>query len=172
LFFNYCLYFILSRPFCQTYICKNSGGWYYDKLENTREYIKGGSPNGKKEKLWRKLKVPKPMTFTTGEQFPAYDAIDDFFKRVREKIEESYPNWPHTFKIEQYPLYPERLVGKTGGGPTAGLRVLFCGDRPICSVLVTSTDLNNDHFSFALYQPRFPWVGSYRDYQREKKEES
>jgi hypothetical protein len=125
----------------------------------------------KRKKLWRKLKVPKPMTFTTGEQFPAYDAIDDFFKRVQTRIEETYPNWPHDFKIELYPLYPDRLVGKTSGGPIAHLKVLFCGDRPVCSVLVTSTDLNFDHFSFALYEPRSSWIRSYWDYQRERKEE-
>jgi len=124
----------------------------------------------RRKKLWRELKVPKPMTCNTGKQGPAYEVIEDFFKRVREKIEETYPNWPHVFKIELYPLYPERLVGKTGGGPTAGLKVLFCGDRPVCSVLVTSTDLNFDHFSFSLFEPRFPWIQMYHEYQKEKDE--
>jgi hypothetical protein len=123
----------------------------------------------RKKKLWRKLEVPKPMTCNTGEQAPAYEAIDGFFREVRGRIEEAYPNWPLEFKIELYPLYPERLVGKTGGGPTAELKVLFCGDRPVCSVLVTSTDLNFDHFSFALYEPRFSWVHLYWEYQREEK---
>jgi hypothetical protein len=124
----------------------------------------------RKRKLWREMKVPKPMTFNTGEQAPAYEAIENFFHEVRARIEEVYPNWPHVFKIELYPLYPERLVGKTGGGPTAGIKVLFCGDRPVCSVLVTSTDLNFDHFSFSLFEPRFPWTQMYHEYQKEEDE--
>ena len=120
----------------------------------------------RKNKFWRRIRVPKPMTFTTGEQAPAYETIDKFFQEVRHVIEDAYPNWPIDFKIELYPLFPERLFGKTGGGPTAGLKVLFCGDRPVCSVLVTSTDLNFDHFSFAFYEPRFTWANMYHKYQR------
>jgi hypothetical protein len=122
-----------------------------------------------RKKWWKGIKIPNPVTFTTGEQAPAYRMIDDFFRKVREKIEETYPNWPHVFKIKLYHCFTDGLVGQTGGVPQAYLKALFCGDRIVCSVTVTSTDLNNDHFSFALYEPEFPWTSMYHEYLKEEK---
>jgi hypothetical protein len=130
------------------------------------EYRLKEFPMARKNKFWRRIKVPKPMTCNTGEQAPAYEVMKVFFQEVEENIRKIYPNWPLVFKKVIYPLYPEELVGKTGGGPTTQLEVLFCGDRPVCSVLITSTDLNYDQFSFSLFKPRFPWASMHHGYQR------